>query len=293
MEHLRYPVANDLWSPFSTFPCRSGYDRLNNSGEVHHTNYNSSKIDPANKKRTESVNGKNNYEFIGKHENFYGDGNSYFKDRAHYPSNQEWRGYPNFYDTVPLAILGTKQFTESFNDEIDKRQKIDDYQPRKLIKSLFSKGELNSESKVDKFCETNFCDKHLVMQYIDHLKILEQKRKKRDEKRKKELFIENEKEFQDFDWMDLFVRGKIKCLSVNTLNKYLQHFDLKTVFKYTKDNKVNFIRAHLAKNMSNYKSNRQNRVERNMEEGKEESSTKSEVENQKTENSSCDKNEED
>ena len=79
-----------------------------------------------------------------------------------------------------------------------------------------------------------------------HLAVLEMKRKKRAEERKKALELEKRKEFSDYDWLKLFVDGSLSKLKVYKLDKYLENYKIRNTYKLKKKDKVRMIQRHIA-----------------------------------------------
>ena len=82
-----------------------------------------------------------------------------------------------------------------------------------------------------------------MSEYVDHLDSIRIRKEKRQDVRKQNLEANKEKEF---DWVDLFRSGLLKKQTVNVLDKYLHHYQLKHAGKFKKPAKVNFIQGHIA-----------------------------------------------
>ena len=83
----------------------------------------------------------------------------------------------------------------------------------------------------------------LVSEYVNHLDSIRIRREKRQDVRKQNREANKDKEF---DWVDLFRSGLLKKQTVNVLDKYLLHYQLKHAGKLKKPAKVNFIQGHFA-----------------------------------------------
>ena len=84
-----------------------------------------------------------------------------------------------------------------------------------------------------------------VVDYLQHLVVLEFKRKKRAEERAKESREANDKSREDYPWTELCEDvTKLKKLPVPELNKYLNHYGLKQHLKSSKSEKVKAILRH-------------------------------------------------
>lgn len=101
---------------------------------------------------------------------------------------------------------------------------VDDFQPRKQVKYHLQK--LSTDEEIEEFSKTYIVELTSLTKYIDHLKLLEIKKRKRAEKRKIEKGQQNSKTFKDYDWTVLLKDGLVKKLSVTELDKYLNHFGL-------------------------------------------------------------------
>lgn len=69
---------------------------------------------------------------------------------------------------------------------------------------------------------------------------------KRKEERQKEVESGKEKSFNDYNWVELFQTGNLKNLRVWELDKYLDHFMLKSAKNFKKQQKIWSIQKHIA-----------------------------------------------
>ena len=117
--------------------------------------------------------------------------------------------------------------TPKQNDKGEERS-VDDWQPRANITKLFESGDLNleDETKIAEFGE-RFCVKmEYVRDSIQHLTNLKFAREIRAKKRATDRDLRKERTVHDYDWIDLVMNGKLKGLTVDELNKYLNEHGL-------------------------------------------------------------------
>ena len=75
---------------------------------------------------------------------------------------------------------------------------------------------------------TQFLKSKFVVNYLQHLEVMEFKRKKRMEERARESREAKEKRYEDYPWAELCEDvTKLKKLRVQELDKYLKHHGLK------------------------------------------------------------------
>ena len=95
-----------------------------------------------------------------------------------------------------------------------------------------------------------FADKYIVkskflVDYLQHLEVLEFKRKKRAEEKAKLSRDAKDQSSEDYPWTELCEDlTKLKKLRVPELNKYLNHHRLKQHLKSSKSEKVKAIVRH-------------------------------------------------
>lgn len=78
------------------------------------------------------------------------------------------------------------------------------------------------EEVIETFSREYVADKKLVEKYIQHLKYLDIKKRKREETRKKQKMVDANKGMKDYDWERLYQEGKLKRLNVSVLDMYLR-----------------------------------------------------------------------
>ena len=131
--------------------------------------------------------------------------------------------------------------------EIDgKAREIDDFQPRKQANVEFKEHRLETEDEFERFSDKFIVEKGKLRKYLEHLALLEVKRKKRLQQRHVETQKEREKVFSEYDWQKLIRDGSLPKLKVCVLDKYLAHFNLKQRMKLKKAEKIRFIQMHIA-----------------------------------------------
>ena len=120
----------------------------------------------------------------------------------------------------------------------------DDWQPRANIKKLYSQGKLNSEPAIQDFSNTFMVDIKLVDKYIKHLKELECRKKITSVQRKRDNTEKEKKTYNDYDWFQLVLTGKLSKLKVFELDKYLDEHNIEKR-KKTKSQKINIIVSNI------------------------------------------------
>lgn len=126
---------------------------------------------------------------------------------------------------------------------------VDDFQPRAQLKELYKRSAISSsdEDKINDFSAKYIVPMNLVRNYVlhlEHLVLMKQKRQ-REEMANKEARVE--KKYEEYNWQDLYERGKISSLRVFELDKYIDHHRLSgKVHKMKKKDKVSLVLAHIA-----------------------------------------------
>ena len=88
-----------------------------------------------------------------------------------------------------------------------------------------------------------------MRKYVEHLTHLSIKRQERAEQRVHKAQQEKGKDYSDYDWKNLFEEGMLAKLTVNALDKYLTHFNLKNTLKLRKAEKFQAIQRHVIATM--------------------------------------------
>ena len=160
--------------------------------------------------------------------------------------------------------------TPSTNENGDERE-VDDWQPRANIITLFGCGELSleKEDKLTEFSEKFMVKKEYVQSYVQHLTNLQITKNIRQKERSTAQARRKEKGYEEYDWMELVLKGELGKLTVLELNKYLTKHNLK--MKGRKAEKINAITADvLRRNQTNVIETALRRVEPSVEEEEEE-----------------------
>ena len=154
------------------------------------------------------------------------------------PCNRIPKPYPNYTEKK-------FKYLSVFETPVADRE-VDDYQPRRNARLWYENGDLETNEGIEQFSKTFICPVKLVADYRNHLDGIRIRREKRQDVRKQNREANNEKDFDEFDWVDLFQSGLLKKQTVNVLDKYLNHYQLKHAVKLKKHAKVNFIQGHIA-----------------------------------------------
>ena len=100
-----------------------------------------------------------------------------------------------------------------------------------------------------------FADKFVVkskfvVDYLQHLEVMEFKRKKRMEERARESSEAKGKSYEDYPWAELCEDvSRMKKLRVPELDRYLKHHGLKEHLKSSKNEKVKVIVRHCCRRL--------------------------------------------
>ena len=105
---------------------------------------------------------------------------------------------------------------------------------------------LSDPESVARFGDKFIVQPKFVVDYLQHLEVMEFKKKKRLEERARESREAREKSYEDYHWANLCEDAtKLKKLRVPELNKYLKHHGLlKQHQKSNKNDKVKTIMGH-------------------------------------------------
>lgn len=105
------------------------------------------------------------------------------------------------------------------------------------------------EEVIETFSREYVADKKLVEKYIQHLKYLDIKKRKREETRKKQKMVDANKGMKDYDWERLYQEGKLKRLNVSVLDMYLREKNLKVPKGMLKKGKLELVTADIARSV--------------------------------------------
>lgn len=176
-------------------------------------------------------------------------------DKCEYCSTHPWVGPPctRIPQPYPDYEADGYHYKSVFDTptQIDgKERAIDDFQPRKQAKDYMAKGNLGNDEEVKQFSDTFIASEVLVKKYVDHLKRLEINKTKRAEKQQLKKQQNNNKMFEDYDWVAMFNNGLLKSLNISDLNKYLSHYGMQHSLKLKKAEKVRVIQGHIASQLN-------------------------------------------
>lgn len=141
------------------------------------------------------------------------------------------------YDETPLEVNGKKRET-------------DDFQPRFQLRKLFNEGKIKSDMLDDiKTFSVKYAieDESLITAELIHIEMMQFKKEKRMENRKQKTSYEKSRKVDEFDWLDLHSKGKIKDLSVNLLTMYITDKKLCHHIPRKKSEKVSIVEAHITR----------------------------------------------
>lgn len=130
-------------------------------------------------------------------------------------------------------------------------RKPDDWQPRAQLKHCFysNKITLSDTDSIKEFAKEFAVDEKYVRTYIEHLNILKLKDTIRKQQRKADKHGRDSKRYEDYDWLDMVLKGTLKQLLVAELNKYLVHHGLLTAGR--KNDKIETVTCHVLRSKSN------------------------------------------
>lgn len=132
-------------------------------------------------------------------------------------------------------------FDTPLTDTEGKIREVDDCQPRVFITSLYKDGKISLDDK-DAIKETAAklaINETLVVSCIEHLRNLEANKERRERERMKNKEKKENSKFEDYNWLELVLSGKINKLLVVELNKYLEKYKLN--LKCSKNDKIQAI----------------------------------------------------
>ena len=116
-----------------------------------------------------------------------------------------------------------------------------------LIDMKYENGKvsLSNPESISAFADKFIVQPRIVLDYLQHLQVLDFRKKKRTDERAKKAKDPNNKLYQDYDWDDLCEQEhRLKDLRVPELNKYLKHHHLNQHMKSGKSDKVRVIINH-------------------------------------------------
>lgn len=135
-------------------------------------------------------------------------------------------------------------------------REVDDYQPRVFITSLFNKGEISLDDKevVEETATKLAIDEVCVVSCVDHLKGLSINKERRERTKAVNKEKKINAKYEDYDWLELVISGKINGLLVLELDKYLDRHNLHK--KCSKKDKVRAVTADVLRKQASDNINR-------------------------------------
>ena len=164
-----------------------------------------------------------------------------------HPSSENSSACPN-----PLRPGHYQSVSTTPTHNNGEERKVDDWQPRANIIKLFGYGELSieKEDKIAEFSDKFMVKKEYVQSYVQHLTNLQTTKNMRQKERSTAQARRKEKGYEEYDWMELVLKGHLGNLRVLALNKYMTKHNLRT--KGKKAEKINAITADvLRRNKTN------------------------------------------
>ena len=99
----------------------------------------------------------------------------------------------------------------------------DDWQPRAQLKRLFHSSEitLNDTDAIKEYATKFAVDEKYVRSYLEHLATLRLKESIRSTQRQTDKSKQDLKTYNEYDWLDMSLKGTLQQLTVKELEKYL------------------------------------------------------------------------
>ena len=117
-------------------------------------------------------------------------------------------------------------------------------QPGANLKKLYVSKQLNDEVAISRFAEKYIVSVNSVKNYIEHLRNLERMKNIRSRHRLEVQKKRENKNYNDYDWLQLFISGTLEKLNVKELNKYLDMHKLPKYRKLKRRKSRHNINAH-------------------------------------------------
>ena len=116
--------------------------------------------------------------------------------------------------------------TPKVEDGIER--KADDWQPRANITKCFNSNQLSlkDEHKIAVFADKFGVKKEYVVSYIQHLINLSLTREIRSRERERQRVQKKSKTYEEYDWLEMAMDGKLSNLTIPELDKYLDKNEL-------------------------------------------------------------------
>ena len=108
------------------------------------------------------------------------------------------------------------------NDDGSRRDP-DDWQPRAQLKRFFNSSEitLNDTDAIKEYATKFAVDEKYVRSYLEHLTTLRLKESIRSTQRQTDKSKRDLKTYNEYDWLDMSLKGTLQQLTVKELEKYL------------------------------------------------------------------------
>lgn len=129
---------------------------------------------------------------------------------------------------------------------------IDDYQPRVQLQDMFDTAaiDLNNEDGIASFSKKFAVPEDLVQKRLKHLQHLKLMKTKRHQECVAKKVAESTKEYDDFNWIEMYEQNIIKRQRKEILDKFLLHHNKTQEIKYNKPAKVKIIEAIVARQIA-------------------------------------------
>jgi hypothetical protein len=170
-------------------------------------------------------------------------------------ASREWTGPPAQHIPQPKQDEANpghylSVFDTPTTDSTGKVRVVDDCQPRVFIASLYKDGKIYLENQhvITETVARLAIDESLVISSIEHLRNLEANKERRERERMKNREQKENSKFEDYNWLELVLSGKINKLLVVELNKYLERYKLN--LKCSKKDKIHAITVNVLRQES-------------------------------------------
>ena len=130
-------------------------------------------------------------------------------------------------------------------NEDESRRIPDDWQPTAQLKCLFhsSKITLDDTDAIKEYATKYAVEEKYVRSYLEHLNTLRLKESIRSNQRKTDKDKRDLKGYEEYDWLDMALKGTLKQLVVKEIDKYLDAHGLR---KYgNKADKIKTVTCHV------------------------------------------------
>eukprot|EP00794_Sanderia_malayensis_P001529 gene1529-1692_t len=138
------------------------------------------------------------------------------------------------FQSIPTTVDGIKRATNDFN-------------PKVQLLKLCQEGELKIDDieAIEAFSEKFIVRKELVTAAIEEFSYKEITKGIRERERRNKRVREKEKNYEDFNWLEIAENGNICKLLTQTLDKYLVKNNMQGCLKLNKQAKLAAIKAHI------------------------------------------------